>query len=387
MTEPATAVAVTGMAAVTAFGRGTETLCEALFAGRTAFGPVTRFDVSGRRSRSAATLDGPAELADELAGVAAQACRSAGLDSSLRGSCPVLLAMHADPALVRSPDPAGPATIAAAPATSAAGSAALLASRCGLGPAIRTYTTGCVAGSSAVIDGALMIRSGQADRVLVVAGYLVDADYFVAFDAGRALSPAGSARSFSLGRDGMLLGDAVAAVLLESAEAARQRGASEFARLAGWGRACDAYHVCQPRPDGAGMARAIGAALGRAGLPADRIGYVNAHGTGTAQSDAAETAALHRALGEHARTAPVSSTKSAHGHTLEPSALLELIITVLALRHGRLPVNAGFLDRDPHCALNLVLEPASTDAEYALSVNAAFGGANTALVVRAGGHD
>ncbi len=380
MTEPTAAVAVTGMAAVTAFGRGTDALCDALFAGRTAFGPVTRFDVSKRRARTAATLDSAGDLADELAGVADEACRNAGLESPLREACPVLLATHADPALVRSPDPA-------TAATGAAGAAASLAARCGFGPAIRAYTTGCVAGSTAVIDGARMIRTGQVERVLVVAGYLVDADYFVTFDAGRALSPAGSVRSFSRDRDGMLLGDAVAAVLLESAEAAERRGAPRLGLVSGWGRSADAYHVCQPRPDGAGLARAIGAALGRAGLPADRIGYVNAHGTGTKQSDSAETAGLHRALGGHARRVPISSTKSAHGHTLEASALLELIITVLALRRGRLPVNAGFLDQDPDCALNLVLEPADADAEYALSVNAAFGGANTALVVRAGDHD
>ncbi len=380
MADPATTVAVTGMAAVTAFGRGIEPLSEAVFTGRTGFGPVTRFDVSGRRSRSAATLDTAADLDEELAGVVEEACRSAGLDPGLRESCPMLLATHASPALVRSPDPAEAATGAAGTATS-------LAARCGLGPAIRAYTTGCVAASMAVIDAALMIRSGRAERVLVVGGYLVDADYFIAFDAGRALSPAGSVRSFSRDRDGMLLGDAVAAVLLESAEAAERRGAPRLGLVTGWGRSADAYHVCQPRPDGTGLARAIGAALGRAGLPADRIGYVNAHGTGTRQSDAAESTALHRALGEHAGRVPLSSTKSAHGHTLEASALLELIITLLALRRGRLPVNAGFQDRDPDCELNLVLEPAGSDAEYALSVNAAFGGANTALVLKAGGHD
>jgi 3-oxoacyl-[acyl-carrier-protein] synthase II len=379
VTEPTTAVAVTGMAAVTAFGRGTDPLCDAVFAGRAGFGPVTRFDVSGRRARSAATLDAPPDLPEELAGVTEEVCRDAGLDSSLRESCPVLLAMHADPALVRSPDPA-------MAATGAAGGATSLASRCGLGPAIRAYTTGCVAASTAVIDGALMIRSGLAERVLVVAGYLVDADYFVAFDAGRALSPTGLVRSFSNDRDGMLLGDAVAAVLLESAEVAECRAARVYGLLAGWGRSGDAYHVCQPRPDGTGTARAISAALARAELPAERIGYVNAHGTGTRQSDAAETAGLWRALGGHAGRVPISSTKSAHGHTLEASALLELIITMLALRRGRLPVNAGFGDRDPDCELNLVLEPAGADVEYALSVNAAFGGANTALVIQAGGH-
>ncbi|HEU5354411.1 MAG TPA: beta-ketoacyl synthase N-terminal-like domain-containing protein [Actinocrinis sp.] len=377
MIDPKTAVAVTGMAALSAFGRGTEALCDAVLEGRTAFRPVTRFDVSARRTRAAATLDEPADLATELASVALEACRDAGLDAALRESCPLLLAMHADPALVRSPDPMSASA-------GAAGAATQLAGRCGLGPAIRTYTTGCVAASTAVIDAALMIRSGRAERVLVVAGYLVDADYFSAFDVGRALSRTGSVRPFSRGRDGMLLGDAVAAVVLESSEAAGGRGATRHATLAGWGRAGDAYHVCQPRPDGAGMARAIGAALGRASLPAERIGYVNAHGSGTSQSDTAEAAALHRALGGHAAKVPISSTKSAHGHALEASALLELVITVRALQRGRLPLNAGFQEPDPHCELNLVLESASADTEYALSVNAAFGGANTALVLAGG---
>jgi 3-oxoacyl-[acyl-carrier-protein] synthase II len=377
--EP-TEVAVTGVAAVTAFGRGTGALSDAVFAGRSAFGPVTRFDVSGRQARSAAILDGPAELATELAGVADQACRSAGLDAPLRASCPVMLAAHADPGLARLPDPAGAAAGAAA-------AAAPLASRCGLGPAVRVYTTGCVAASTAVIDATLMIRAGRAERILVVAGYLVDTDYFVTFDVGRALSRRGVVRSFSRDRDGMLLGDGVAAVLLESAAAAQRRGAVPLALVAGWGRSADGYHVCQPRPDGAGLARAITAALGRASLPAGQLGYVNANGTGTAASDAAESAALHQALGGHAGQIPVSSTKSAHGHTLEASALLELIITVLALRRGRLPVNAGFTSPDPGCELNLVLEPTRAEPGYALSVNAGFGGANTALVLMAAGHD
>jgi 3-oxoacyl-(acyl-carrier-protein) synthase len=380
MADRTPAVAVTGMSAVSGFGRGTEVLCDALFAGRTAFAPVTRFDVSRRRARSAATMVGPADLADELAWAADEACRGAGLQPPLRESCPVLLAVHADPALVRSPDPARAAA-------GAADSAVALARRCGLGPAIRAYTTGCIAGSTAVIDAAQMIRSGKAERVLVVAGYLVDADYFTAFDVGRALSPGGVVRSFSRARDGMLLGDAVAAVLLESAEAAERRGAPRPAVLAGWGRTGDGYHVCQPKPDGDGIARAVEAALDRAGLPVDRIGYINAHGTGTKQSDAAEAVGLRRALGAYAERVPLSSTKSAHGHTLEGSALLELVITVLALQRGRLPVNAGCQDQDPACALNLVLEPSTTDAEYGLSVNSAFGGANTALLVQAGGRD
>ncbi len=371
-------VAVTGVAALSAFGRGTGALLDAVCAGRSAFSPVTRFDVSGRRAGSAATLAGVGSLAEELERVVGDAVAMAGLSAAELAGCPLLLAAHADPALVRDSHPERATT-------GAAGQAVALAERCGTGPAVRAYTTGCVAASTAVIDAALMINSGRAERVLVAAGYLLDADYFLAFDAGRALAPSGHVRPFSTGRDGMLLGDGAAAVLLESPAAARERGATELARLVGWGRSGDAYHVCQPRPDGTGLARAIGAALGRADLAPERIGYVNAHGTGTAQSDAAEAGALRLALGEHSGRVPVSSTKSAHGHTLEASALLELVVTVLAPLAGALPVNANVLAPDPECPLALVLEPTAATAEYALTVNAAFGGANTALVMRTHG--
>jgi 3-oxoacyl-(acyl-carrier-protein) synthase len=154
--------------------------------------------------------------------------------------------------------------------------------------------------------------------------------------------------------------------------------------VAGWGRAGDAYHVCQPRPDGSGLARAIGLALGRAGVEPRDVGYVNAHGSGTPASDAMEANALRLALGPAAGEVPVSSTKSLHGQALEASALLEIIVTVLALRAGVLPVNAGFLDRDDECRLNLILDrPLPARPSWALCLNAAFGGANTAIVVGA----
>src|SRR5262249_26125854 len=157
--------------------------------------------------------------------------------------------------------------------------------------------------------------------------YLVEPDQFAIFDAGRALAVDGRVRPFSAGRKGMLPGDGVGAVVVESATAAARRGARPLGRVCGWGRAGDAYHVVAPRPDGAGLARAIGAALERAGLTPSMLGYVNAHGSGTTGADAAETVALHRALGESAGTTPVSSTKSVHGQALEASGLLEFIIT------------------------------------------------------------
>ncbi|WP_344404957.1 beta-ketoacyl-[acyl-carrier-protein] synthase family protein, partial [Dactylosporangium fulvum] len=218
----------------------------------------------------------------------------------------------------------------------------------------------------------------------LASGYLVDADQFALFDAGRALSTDGQVRPFSSGRRGLLLGDGAGAVVVESATAARDRGAPVLARLAGWGRAGDAYHPCQPHPEGRGMARAVTAALQRGGIAPEAVGYVNAHGSGTAQSDAAETKALHTALGEHGAAVPVSSTKALHGQALEASGVLELVVTLHALNSGRLPVNAGFLAADDECRLNLVLDhPSPAAPAYALTLNAAFGGANTALLLGA----
>jgi 3-oxoacyl-(acyl-carrier-protein) synthase len=169
---------------------------------------------------------------------------------------------------------------------------------------------------------------------------------------------------------------------VESLESARARGAAPLARVAGWGRTGDAYHPCQPHPDGLGMARAVTAALQRAGLAPEGLGYINAHGSGTGYSDPAEANGLHLALGDAVMAVPVSSTKSLHGQSLEASGVLELIVTLLAARKGVLPVNAGFLGADDGCRLNLVLGQAqATTVDFTMSLNAAFGGANTALVI------
>ena len=130
------------------------------------------------------------------------------------------------------------------------------------------------------------------------------------------------------------------------------------------------------------MARAVTAALQRAGIAAEDLGYINAHGSGTGQSDPAETNALRLALGDAVAGVPVSSTKSLHGQTLEASGVLELIVALLAARKGMLPVNAGFLGTDDSCRLSLVLgEALPATPEFTMSLNAAFGGANTALVI------
>jgi 3-oxoacyl-(acyl-carrier-protein) synthase len=368
---PTPGVVITGIGVSTAFGQGTGPLLDAVISGQPGFSQVKRFDTGRCRVRVAAEQPGDPVLVTEIAAVIDQACQAAGLDHASRMRTALLLALHTDAEAAR--DPAAGSVLGQV--------AGLVAARGGFS-CPRVYTTACVAASTAIADAATMIRSRRSTTVVVAAGYLVDADSFGLFDAGRALASDGQVRPFSAGRQGLLLGDGAAAVVLEADSYAQARSAPTLARLAGWGRAGDAYHVCQPRPEGTGLARAIRAALDRAGVGPQDIGYVNANGTGTAFADASEAAAIHMALGADAGAIPVSSTKSVHGHALEASALVELVVTVLALRAGLLPVNAGFLGADADCELDLVLGTSrEARATYALSLNAAFGGANTALLV------
>ncbi|MBP0449344.1 beta-ketoacyl-[acyl-carrier-protein] synthase family protein [Kitasatospora sp. RG8] len=378
---------VTGVGVLSAAGTGLGALAEAAAHGKTAFTTVTRFDVSARRTTRAALLPEPTELAEAVLDAVDQACRQAGLPAGATEHAdpteyagatehagpggpgmPVLLALHSD------------LRTRAVTTAVAAGAAAAW----GVPGVTRVYTGACVAAGTAVADAAALVATGRHPRVLVAAGHLVEPGVFAAFDAGRALSRDGELRPFSAGRTGTLLGDAAAAVLVEAEPAAERRGATVLARLAGWGRTGDAHHVCRPEPDGEGAARAVHAALARAGVGPAEIGYVNANGTGSPLADRAEASALRRVFGAHAERLPVSSSKSVHGHALEASALLELAVTVATLGDGRLPVNAGWLGPDPDVGLDLVLDgPRSARPRYALTLNSAFGGANTALLVAA----
>jgi 3-oxoacyl-[acyl-carrier-protein] synthase II len=367
---------VTGIAALSAYGRGTEALLTGILSGQPAFAPVQRFDVGRRRVRVAAAMPGQPALLTELIRVVIEACDNAGLAAADRARSGLFLAVHGDPRIARVPDGDrrrfGTEELAAA-----------VAEGSGLaGPGTRSYTSGCVAASTATADAAALICRGRADRIVVAAGYLVESDQFALFDAGRVLADDGQVRPFSAGRRGLLLGDGVGAVVVESGESARARRAPALARMAGWGRAGDAYHPCQPHPEGRGLARAVTAALQRAAVTAGQLGYVNANGSGTRDADPAEASALRLALGDAVAAVPVSSTKSLHGQALEAAGVLELIVTLLAARKGMLPANAGFLGADASCRLNLVVgAAAAATPQYAMSLNCAFGGANTALVL------
>jgi nodulation protein E len=201
-----------------------------------------------------------------------------------------------------------------------------------------------------------------------------------AWEAMRVVSPE-TCRPFSKDRRGMVLGEGAAMLVLEPLEAALARGARIHAEIVGFGMSADACHITQPSAEGA--ARAMRAALRDGALAPEQIGYINAHGTGTAANDVSETTAIKAVFGEHAARLPVSSTKSMHGHALGAAAALECLATVLALRDGVLPPTANYSVPDPECDLDVIPNQArEAQVEYAISNSFAFGGLNAVLALR-----
>ncbi|MDX3661739.1 beta-ketoacyl-[acyl-carrier-protein] synthase family protein [Streptomyces sp. ID05-26A] len=374
-------VVVTGFGVRTAFGQGAGALRRGVFGGAPSFAPTRRFDTGPYRTPFAATdgSDKPDLMRDVLGDCTDEAVEMAGFTA--RDDTAVLIGTSGDFAeLTRFWR--GEAGVEAAD-TVPAWQAHLLAARIGASGRRLAFTNACVASAAAIIHACGLIASGRVESAVCAGAYLVEEEVFAKFDSGRAMSRDGFVRPFSADRGGMLLGDGVATVVLESAEAVRRRGGRPLAAVVGWGAASDAHHVSRPHPEGAGLAASARRALRRADDPDGlRIGYVNAHGTATRFNDPAETRGLRQVFGTRADQVPVSSTKGATGHMLEAAGVVEFVITLLALTDGVLPPTANFTRADPECDLDYVPNQAR-DAELhrALSVNAAFGGVNTALVL------
>ncbi|MFJ3640763.1 beta-ketoacyl-[acyl-carrier-protein] synthase family protein [Streptomyces sp. NPDC090108] len=379
-------VVVTGYGVFTAFGFGVQALKEGIFSGKPAFAKVSRFDSSRYRAQYAAEYPGeaPTQLA-VLRECVKEALARAGQDGA---GAPVLLGTDGDHAAnidfwaahATENQPEGTGVLHSLPA--------MLPEAIGeefrLGRPRLAFVNACVAATNAIAYGAHLISIGKADSVVCGGAYVVNEDLFAHFDSGRALTTEALIRPFSAGRKGLLHGDGAAVLVLESAEHARRRNAVSYGSVLGWGLAADAHHPVQPHPQGRGLATAALAALRRAGVAAEDIGYVNAHGTGTPRNDPAESLALRHVFGDRAGTVPVSSTKSTTGHMLEATGAVEAVITLLALTEGLLPPTAGFLEADPECPVDCVPHTARpARVSRALSLNAAFGGANAALVLGA----
>ena len=246
------------------------------------------------------------------------------------------------------------------------------------GPVFAT-SSACASSAHAIAQGAAMIAMGQVDCALVGGSEAISTAGCVrAWDAIRAMSPV-TCRPFSADRDGMVLGEGGAVLMLEAWDHAAARGAKILGELVGWGMSSDAFHITQPSPEG--QARAMRQAARQAGaLDRDDI-LISAHGTGTPLNDAAETQSLVEVFGERARTLPVIATKSAHGHLIGGSAALQAAIGLRALAEGLAPPIQNFSERDPACDLNLVLGEAQPVASRLLLQNAfAFGGLNVSLI-------
>jgi 3-oxoacyl-[acyl-carrier-protein] synthase II len=268
--------------------------------------------------------------------------------------------------------------------------AAEISMRLGTRGPLTTECTACAASAMSLGNATMFIRSGMADAMLAggVEAPIVPLG-LGGFGTMRALSrrnsdPEAASRPFDAGRDGFILAEGGAVLVLEELERAKARGAKIYAEVAGYGMSSDAHHVTEPDPLGANPARAMRNAMNDAGVTPDRIGYVNAHGTSTPAGDSAETRALKLALGEeHARQVPVSSTKSETGHLLGAAGALETIITVLAMRDGYLPPTINQTDADPDCDLDYIPNVGrEADVDVALTNSFGFGGHNAVLVLR-----
>ena len=266
------------------------------------------------------------------------------------------------------------------PMTMASAAASRIAREIGAHGPVFATSSACASAAHAVMTGVILLRSGQAD-VAVVGGSdsCFDFGYLRAWDALRVVTT-DICRPFSKGRQGLTIGEGAGLFVIETTEHARARGARSIARLAGGGMTSDAGDLTTP--DGRGMTRALREALRDSGLAMERIGYVNAHGTGTLINDRLEADAIRQVFGGATDRLPVSSIKSSIGHAMGASGALELLATIATLEAGVAPPTLNYKERDPDCPIDVIPEgPRKIQIEAALSNSFAFGGLNVTLAV------
>ena len=256
---------------------------------------------------------------------------------------------------------------------------------------IRSTVSACASSTESIINAYEHLQAGFAD--VIIAGGSEAAVHplpIAAFASMQALSrrndnPATASRPYDTARDGFVLGEGAAALVLETEEHARKRGATIIAEVAGGGVTSDAYHITAPEPEGAGAVRAIEAAMSQAEATADQVAHINAHATSTPVGDIAEANAFKRFFGERAGSIPVSATKASTGHLLGGAGAIEALFTALALHHGTLPPTINLDEQDPEIQLDVVTEPreeAIPAGSVALSTSFGFGGHNAVIALR-----
>lgn len=408
-------VVVTGMGAVTPLGNDVATFWSNLVAGRSGVRTIAAFDPSRVCSRMAGEVEGfdPSPVLDrkeqrrndrftQFALVAAaEALRDAGLPERLEGRLAEETgaivgtglggSLTIADALVsyaqRGPGRLSPFFVPMAIANLAAGQISIVLG-C-KGPGFATVSA-CASGGHALGESAETIRRGDAEVMLAGGSEAgVHEAWVGAFCSMRALSqrnddPAGASRPFDRARDGFVMAEGAAIVVLESLEHAERRGARVHAELIGYGASSDASHITLPAPAGEGAARAIRRAIEKAGVGPEEVAHVNAHATSTPEGDGAELQAIRSVFGEHAARLAITANKSMIGHTLGAAGAIEAVATVKAITEGCVPPTINLVDPDPEAeGLDLVPSAArSGDVEVALSNSFGFGGQNSALVFR-----
>ena len=400
-------VAVTGVGVVSGFGLTYRDFWEGLTEGRSAIRPMTLVPAGSLRFSNGAEVPGlgppggkDETFLDRFAQLALIASRQAVADSGIEFTGGLEAALGESTAIVTGSCVGGqttedegfrnlyamnnprvnPLTI---PRTMANAGASRISLEFGITGPVYTVATACSSANHAIGQAFWMVRNGTVEAAITGGSEApFSMGLLKAWEAMRVVSP-DTCRPFSRGRQGLILGEGAAMLVLEPMERARARGARIWGEIAGFGMSSDAHHITQPLALGA--ARAMRAALLDAGAAPEDAGYINAHGTGTPSNDATEVEAIRIVFGKHAEKVMISSTKSMHGHALGATGALEAVATLSALREGVIPPTANFTDRDPACDLDVVPNAArAAQVEWALSNSFAFGGLNAVLVFRKG---
>ncbi len=378
-------------------------------ANRMNFTPVTAFDVSARIAKTAAQV----ELPDERLFAKLPRRRDHLID---RGTKMLLLAMREALAMAKLPDMKGIDAIIIGTSAGAMGIgqeyfrharsspskqpgqllrveyyqpqkqiSAIAIEYDWHGPII-IVSNACASGANAIGDAMAMIRTGKARRVLA-GGYDAMAELvFSGFDTLRALAPDGIPRPFDAVRDGLALGEGAGMMLLESEDAAAERGATAICQASGYATATDLHHLTQPDPEGKAALRTMTGACQMAGISPAGVDYINSHGTGTPYNDVAEASAIRAWAGEDAARIAVSSTKSAMGHLLGGAGAVEAVICAMSLRGQWLPASLNVRETDPAVCFDLVREFRESRVQVALTNSFGFGGTNATLILTECGH-
>jgi 3-oxoacyl-[acyl-carrier-protein] synthase II len=406
-------VVVTGMGAVTPVGNDVATMWDSLLAGRSGAGPITHFDASTFDVRFACEVKNfdplefmerkEAKRADQFTQYAVAAAKQAMVNAGFAdgtgydpfntgviigsgiGGLKIFEEQH-DVYRQRGPSKISPFFIPMFIGDIAAG---IVSMQFGAkGPNYSTVSA-CATSAHAIGDAFRTIQYGDAD-VMITGGAeaTVTPMAIGGFSNMKALSerndsPETASRPFDLTRDGFVMGEGAAVLILEELEHARKRGARIYSEIVGYGATGDAYHLTAPAPNGEGAQRAMKRALNDAAMQPEDVQYINAHGTSTPANDLNETAAIKAVFGEHAYKVSVSSTKSATGHMLGAAGSVEAVIGTLAINNGIVPPTINYTTPDPECDLNYTPnKPENREVNAVISNSFGFGGHNVALAIK-----